>query len=92
MISLENRMIQYLKVQGCALSTIKTYSDVLRLILKSHSGFENYNSQKLIEVIGEPKAVEYGHKYTLLPVYKPSPKSQLKVKSKFCKFKIKIIR
>lgn len=53
MISLENRMIQYLKVQGCALSTIQTYTGVLRFILKYHPNFENYNSQKLIEVMNE---------------------------------------
>jgi integrase/recombinase XerD len=44
-------MIQYLKVQGCALSTIKTYRDILRLIERYHPEFENYNSQKLIEVM-----------------------------------------
>lgn len=44
-------MIQYLKVQGCAFSTIKTYIGVLRLILKYHPEFENYNSQKLIEIM-----------------------------------------
>lgn len=50
-MNLENRMIQYLKVQGCALSTIKTYVGILRIILKFHPDFENYNSQKLIEVM-----------------------------------------
>lgn len=48
---LENRMIEYLKVQGCALSTIISYRNVLRLILRFHPDFENYNSQKLIEVM-----------------------------------------
>lgn len=50
-MTLENKMIQYLKVQGCALSTIKTYVGVLRVILKYHPDFEQYNSQKLIEVM-----------------------------------------
>lgn len=50
-MNLENRMIDYLKVQGCALSTIISYRNVLRLILRHHTGFENYNSQKLIEVM-----------------------------------------
>lgn len=44
-------MVQYLKVQGCALSTTQTYVGVLRIILKYHPDFENYNSQKLIEVM-----------------------------------------
>lgn len=51
MISLENRMIQYLKVQGCAFSTIDSYKGVLRIILNSHPEFEGYNSQKLIDVM-----------------------------------------
>lgn len=50
-MNLENRMIQYLKVQGCALSTIKTYRNILQLIERGHPDFENYNSQKLIEVM-----------------------------------------
>lgn len=50
-MTLENRMIQYLKVQNCAFSTIKTYVGVLRVILKSHPDFEAYDSQKLIEVM-----------------------------------------
>lgn len=44
-------MIQYLKVQGCADSTIISYRNILRLILKFHPDFENYNSQKLIEIM-----------------------------------------
>lgn len=50
-MTLENRMIQYLKVQGCADSTILSYRNILRLILRLHPDFENYNSQKLIEIM-----------------------------------------
>lgn len=50
-MDLENRMIQYLKVQGCADSTIKSYRDVLRLILRFHPEFENYDSYKLISIM-----------------------------------------
>lgn len=57
MPTLENRMIEYLKVQGCAFSTMKSYRDVLRLILKNHPQFETYNSQQLISImnsVGDP--------------------------------------
>ena len=33
---------------------------------------------------------QYAHTYTVLPFYKPSPKSQLRIKSKFTKNKFKI--
>lgn len=44
-------MIEYLKVQGCAMSTILAYRNTLRLILKHHPDFESYNSQQLITVL-----------------------------------------
>lgn len=53
MATLENRMIQYMKVQGCALSTIVAYSKLLCLVQKSHPQFEWYNSQQLIAIMNE---------------------------------------
>lgn len=50
-MDLENRMLQYLKVQGCALSTMKSYRDLLRLILRNHPDFEIYNSFQLISIM-----------------------------------------
>ena len=50
-MNLENRMLQYLKVQGCAESTMKTYKDVLRLMIKLHPNFENYDSCQLISIM-----------------------------------------
>lgn len=50
-MDLENRMIQYLKVQGCAFSTIKTYREILRLIIRLHPDFELYSSYQLISVM-----------------------------------------
>lgn len=52
-MTLENRMIEYLKVQGCAFSTIISYRNVLRLILRFHPDFENYSSYQLISVMNK---------------------------------------
>lgn len=52
-MTLENRMIQYLKAQGCALSTIKAYTGILRIIERKHPYFESYNSQQLISLMNE---------------------------------------
>jgi len=53
MVSLENRMLQYLKVEGCAFSTIKAYRNILNLIEKKHPNFEFYNSSELIAIMNE---------------------------------------
>lgn len=37
---------------------------------------EGRSKRRFFEVIGEPAKVLDGLKYTLMPVYKPSPKSQ----------------
>jgi len=50
-MNLENRMIEYLKVEGCAISTMLSYRNVLRLILKFHPDFESYTSYQLISVM-----------------------------------------
>jgi integrase/recombinase XerD len=54
-MDLVNRMIRYLVAENCAMSTIKTYSNALILILKSHPDFENYNSEKLVLLLSEIK-------------------------------------
>lgn len=46
-------MTRYLVAENCALSTIKTYTNTLNLILKNHPDFETYDSEKLVHMLSE---------------------------------------
>lgn len=48
--------------------------------------------KRLYLQVQEIEARQYEHKLTMIPVYKPSPKSRLKKKSSFSKVKVKIIK
>ena len=52
-MDLIERMTRYLVAQNCAESTIRTYRQALKLILKRHTQFEFYNSTQLINVMNE---------------------------------------
>lgn len=61
-MDLSNRMIQYLKASNNAFSTIKTYKNVLELILKTHSDFENYKDAQLVSIMNDvPDPVTRGN-------------------------------
>lgn len=49
------------------------------------------SKRRYFDVIGEPTAVEDGYTYTLSPLYKPAPKSTLRNKGFFSKFKGRLI-
>ena len=52
-MDLMNRMIRYLVTQGCADSTIKTYTQILRMLLNQYPDFQDYGSEKLVYLLSE---------------------------------------
>lgn len=58
-MNLENRMIRYLVAENCAESTIRTYTNSLKMLLQKYPDFEFLNNERLVFILSEIKDPVY---------------------------------